>query len=432
MDDTQRSYRGWERRVARLLERMPRLRAWTSAAYRRVRYLPHAFGQTSNCTLHPAVRLRSANDGGARAMARPCFFGYYDKTPWSPDMRRFLFHRARQDVVEICVLDPGNGRVEVLGESRTWNWQQGCQLQWQPGSEGRAVLYNTLHEGLLGCRVVQLDGSDDRFVPWPIQSVHAEGRTALSLNYRRLHARKPEYGYAVDAANFAPDQPLERDGLWLFDFETGASRLQVSLAWLARHEARRDMARAAHKVNHGLFSPAGTRYVFMHRWTGERGRCSRLYVASLDGGSPRLLMDTRMVSHYGWRDEQHLIVWGRTAAQGDHYYLLDVTTGSTEVMGAGQLDRLGDGHPGYGPDRRWIVTDSYPDMARCRHLLLYDVATARCTELGAFFAPWRFDGPARCDLHPRWSPDGRSIAIDSTHTGWRDTYVLDIAALLDA
>ena len=38
----------------------------------------------------------------------------------------------------------------------------------------------------------------------------------------------------------------------------------------------------------------------------------------------------------------------------------------------------------------------------------------------------------RIDLHPRYSPDGRTIAIDSSHEGLgRQIYLLDIGHILD-
>jgi len=59
------------------------------------------------------------------------------------------------------------------------------------------------------------------------------------------------------------------------------------------------------------------------------------------------------------------------------------------------------------------------------------VETRELVELGRFFAPWRFDGENRCDLHPRWSPDGNCVSIDSSHEGVRMSYIINVSNVVD-
>ena len=48
---------------------------------------------------------------------------------------------------------------------------------------------------------------------------------------------------------------------------------------------------------------------------------------------------------------------------------------------------------------------------------LYDVATGKRSPLGHFRSPPEYTGEWRCDTHPRFSPDGRKVVIDSPHGG---------------
>lgn len=427
------SYNRMERKVAALLDSAPGLRALAKSGYQRFNYLVHG-GRRQAMRLHPSAAIERATGGGADAelekRGAECFFGYFGLQPWSADGRRYLFHLWRAGRrVEICAQVSASGTAQVLGDSATWNFQQGAMAQWIRRDGADCVIYNDAIDGQLACRIVAPDGSE-RWHPWPIQAVHPGGREALSLNYRRLARLRPEYGYDVAVGNFSPDQPLERDGLWRVDLDSGSASLIVSLAELAGSKPRADMDTADHKVNHAVYSPAGTRLVFMHRWFGANGKFSRLYVANADGSGLQLLLDHRMVSHYAWRDERRLLVWARAPDAGDRYYLLDVTTGVREACCAGSLDRFGDGHPSFTSDGRWIVTDSYPDRGRMRRLLLCRPDEGIVIEVGAFHSPWRYDDGERCDLHPRWSADGTRISIDSSHEGVRWTYVVDVSRLV--
>jgi len=427
------SYNRLERGLASLLDAAPGVRRLAKSGYQRINYLLRG-GRGDCLRLHPDVSIEriGAGTGAELDPAQQYFFGYFGVSPWSADGKRYLFHRWLQGrpTIDLCVQHRGDSTPRVLGTSRTWNFQQGSMTQWLPQAGGAAaIVFNDCRERRLCCRIVTADGHERSF-DWPIQAVHPHGTHALSLNYLRLSRVQPEYGYDVVADNFSAELPVDQDGLWRVDLQSGASGLLVSLQDLEEHAPRADMGEAEHQVNHAVYSPGGKRIVFMHRWLGRLGKFSRLFCAAADGSDLRLLLDHRMVSHYAWRDDNSLLVWARAPEHGDRYYVIDVTTGRRDVCGAGTLDRFGDGHPSFSPDGRWIVTDSYPDRARMRHLLLCRLEGGEVIEAGAFHSPWRYDGAVRCDLHPRWSPDGRSISIDSAHEGVRRTYAVDVSQLV--
>ncbi len=66
-----------------------------------------------------------------------------------------------------------------------------------------------------------------------------------------------------------------------------------------------------------------------------------------------------------------------------------------------------------------------PDRARRRRLLIYDTKEQRLHVLGAFYAPVRYPGEMRCDLHPWWKRDGTQVCFDAAFEGNRQVSVAD-------
>lgn len=403
---------GLDRKLGKILERYPLLHQIGKNAYLRFCYLFCSMGKKEK-----PIEVYHSFDG---------FFGYYDKSPWDKNDTHYLFHSFLDSkTLGIQVANLHTNEIRQVAATKAWSLQQGAMLQWLPGED--AVIFNTVVDRNLSSKILWLDNKKEHLCSFPIQTVHPDGGRALTLNYRRLHKIRPEYGYNVEVENFSPDQPDDEDGIWRINLKKNTAELIISIKQLAEYSPRPEMKDSMHKVNHIMYSPSGENFVFLHRWIGKRGKYSRLFVASSEGGKTkqmRLLMDEKMVSHYSWRDDENLLVYGRIKDHGDRYYLLNVYTGKHRIIGKDVLDRFGDGHPSYSPDKRWIITDTYPDKARMQHLLLWDVENQRLYQIGRFFAPWKYDGPNRMDLHPRWSNYGKLISIDSAHEGRRKTYIL--------
>lgn len=426
-------YSPLERGLARALEKFPRLRTMIKEPYKKLAYRRHR-EDGFTLELDPRAELLSpwewaGMEPGEWAGAE-LFFGYYDKSPWTRDMSRLLYHRIRENRVEIVVLKKGAEEPSVLGESRTWNSQQGAMAQWLDPDRGATVIFNRLRGRELGARIVDDEGYLLDFIPFPVQTIRADRQAYLSLNYRRLAKLRPDYGYFVDCLNFKPDQAPGEDGLWAIEIESGRAELIYGLDRLAALNPHPTMTGAAHKVNHAIYGPRGDRFVFMHRWLGADGKHSRLYLGRDDGSEPVRLMDDRFVSHYHWRGADEVVVYGRTESGGDGYYLINVDSGETRPLGRERLADLGDGHCTFSPNGRLLLTDTYPDRARQQRLLIYDPQTKEPTLVGRFLAPPEFDGTERCDLHPRFSPDGRLLSIDSAHPGRRSTFIIELGQII--
>jgi hypothetical protein len=362
--------------------------------------------------------------------AGPLYFGYYDKSPWSPDGDRLVLHFRPGREVELRVFQRSTRSCTRVGQSRAWNYQQGSMTQWVTYEGQPALIYNDVRNSELVSRLITPEGRELQTFGMPVQAVHPDGGMALGLNYRRLWRLRREYGYATEVRSLKPDLAPDKDGIWRLDFASGRVDLIITLSDLAASRSNPKIDAANSKVNHFVFSPRGKRCIFMYRWFDTSGKSSRLYSMSTEDFRPQLVLDTGLISHYNWRDDENLLIYGASPDGLVGYFELNVVSGAHRRIGPPELDVYGDGHPSLSPDKTWVITDSYPDRHFNQHLLLFPLSSGELTELGWFSHSPNYYRVTRCDLHPRWSPLGNAISFDSVWHGTRNSYILDISRLI--
>lgn len=395
----------------------------------------------SGYELHNAVTMEAVTDG-----SRFHFFGYYDKTPWSLDSTRILaleteFMDRRPgpgDTATVGIVDrTQENQFTPVATTNAWNWQQGCMLQWVPGSETQFV-YNVATDTGFAAEIRSLDDSTPRRLPLPIYGLSPTGLAAASLNFARMYSIRAGYGYAGHTDPWTDELTPERDGLWWMDLETGEYRLIFSVA-----DARRlgrelpGMGTGKHRFEHAQWNTDGTRIALLHRWVTDPAEnplraqwLTRLLTVAPDGSDPHVVSDHGYFSHYDWRDPATLLGWAYREGIGNRYFCFqDADDPAPTILGDGLYNE--DGHCSFSPDRNWLLTDTYPGPDGFRTLMLHDLRADRRIDIGRFHGPRPADGEIRCDLHPRWSRDGDAICIDSLHDeGRRQMYVLDVSRIV--
>ena len=365
---------------------------------------------------------------------RSSFFGYYDRSPWNAN-GDILFQETTgwrkraslYDKLELRLYRAAMGEVVTIGETNAWNWQQGCMLQWL-GPDGDRVIYNaySVEKDDYYSAVYDLNSGRTVHLDMPIYCVNPQGTSALTLDFSRLARLRPDYGYFNKGAQ--EKRGLANDGIWQVDLNANQSRLILSLRHVIKFEHSDSMGGAEHRVNHIAISPDGKRFMFLHRWTAGRGEVTRLLTADMRGENLYCLANDGMVSHCAWKNEKQILSWARQKGVGDRYFLFTDRSSDYEVVGEDCLRE--DGHPSFSPDRRWLLTDTYPDARGMSSLLLFDTEGNDLIKLGDFLQPPRFRGEIRCDLHPRWSLGGNLVAFDSCHSGRRRFHVLDVSEIV--
>jgi len=366
------------------------------------------------------------------------FFGYYDKCPWDSTGRYILALEVNfmnrppipEDEAVIGLIDlVDNNRWIPLAKTRTWNWQQGCMLQWLPSAPHRRIIYNDREGSRFISVIMDIWTREQHKLPLPVYAISHDGKSALTLNFSRLQRTRPGYGYPGIPDPWEDDPHPKEDGIYWMDLETGEHELIISLDQVTKFRPKSSMKNAIHWFNHILFNPDDSRFVFLHRWTKpDGGWFTRMLTANPDGTDLYCVADHDMVSHFDWRDSKWILAWARQYDVGDRFFLFADLTGEREVIGEGVLTQ--NGHCSYSPDRHWILTDTYPDHKGFRHLLLYNIKENALVEIGRFFSPPELKGEIRCDLHPRWDRDGKRVCIDSAHEGSRQVYVIDVTDIV--
>jgi len=376
------------------------------------------------------------------------WFAYYDKLEFDPTGRYVLGMQVDfqdrspgpDDIIKIGMVDlQDNDRWIELGESRAWNWQQGCMLQWRPGSKTE-ILWNDREGDHFVCHILDIKTGKKRTVPFPVYTVSPDGRTAMSADFRRINDMRPGYGYAGIADPNKDTLAPENTGIYKIDLDSGVAKLVISISDVAKMpNPQGDFSDRKHYFNHLLFSPDGSRFIFLNRWridfsvtNPDTPLGTRMLTATPDGKDIRMVDNSGYTSHFIWRDPSHVLAWTKLPSHGDRFYLFkDDGSCKGEVIGKDVMTR--NGHCSYLPGNEWILNDTYPDENRLQHVFLYHVSTGKKIPIAnVYLSPkYKFDSELRVDTHPRFSPDGRSVVIDSPHDGYgRQLYLFDISKIV--
>jgi hypothetical protein len=376
------------------------------------------------------------------------WFGYYDKFQFSPDNRFVLANEVdfegrsptADDVIRIGMVDLQDGDKWIeLGRTSAWNWQQGCMLQWVPGSD-HEIIWNDREGDHFVAHILDVKTRQLRTLPHPVYNLSPDGQTALAPDFGRLNDWRPGYGYTgVPDPNRDVHAPAN-SGVWRMDMATGKRELLFSCSDVARipftgRPGSAFTAEDTHWFNHLLFNTDGTRFFFLHRWAKggpSNGRFfTRAFTADRDGTNLFCLDPYGDTSHFIWRDPQHIMAWAWHPSRGNKFYLYEDRTDHVEVVGPEVMTE--NGHITYVPGRHneLVLCDTYPDQQRLQHPYLYHVPTKRKLPLGHFTSPKPYTGEWRCDTHPRASRDGNWVCIDSPHNGGRQLYLINISGLME-
>lgn len=312
-----------------------------------------------------------------------------------------------------------------ITETRAWNFQQGCMAHWLRTNPDSLIIYNDLRDGKFVSVIVNVfTKKEQKIIPYPVSAVSPNGKEAVSINFSRIRHTRTDYGYGGNGQDAKLDTQFPGDdGLFLVNLETGEAKLICSIAQVKQlvPEVPQD---GIEYFNHTLFSRNGSKIFWLARATPKRNTTS--LTINRDGSNLQTAFPPGWGgSHFDWLNDEELMITAAYDAKLYGHILFTIGKKDYKRLGNGILDY--DGHGTFSPDGKWMVTDTYPARGtREQKIYLMNMETEAVLPIGRFPQPEEFHGGWRCDIHCRWSPKGNLIGFNSTHSGSRQAYLLNL------
>ena len=357
------------------------------------------------------------------------FFGYYGINPWDDSGEYHLaletdFHTyppKTTDVANVGLVSRLTGVFNSYATTSAFNLQQGSMMHWI----GDEFTYNDWENGKLVSRILNIETRDVRTIQGAVAAISPIEPIGIGLNFQRMAICRSVVGYAsqIDPSTIIP-QP-EDDGLFLLNLENGKFELILSIANVIAKVDDKRLNGQRTWFNHVLFNPDGTRILFFCRVRVGKAFFTSLWTVNPDGSDLELQIPFGYrVSHFDWKSSTQILVSSDIV---NEMGFVEFTDGIQDFIPLGRGILPNDGHASYSPDRQYLVCDTYPrGTERYAELMLYDITENRKILLGKFQHEEQFTGDVRCDLHPRWSTDGKTITFDSVHENTRQIYCIDL------
>lgn len=385
------------------------------------------------------------------------WFGYYDKLQFDPTNRYVLCMEVdfemrspkQTDLIKIGYIDlQQNNKWTALGESRSWGWQQGCMLQWIPGSKTKVIWNDRRGDNFISI-VKNIFTGEEKIIDKAIYALSPDGVHAVGTDFARIQNYRKGYGYPGGTDKFKHQNAPENSGIYNINLKTGESTLILSYKTISEiPNAGEDISKKWHYFNHLLVNTNGKRFIFLNRWRdepipdevlsnpGEYNKISgkyktRMFTANLNGKNVYLLDPSGNTSHFIWKDKNHITAWTHPIGEENGFWEFEDKTNKIRQVGKGIMTVNGHNTFLPGTKNEWILNDTYPQGENREQIpYLFHEKTSQKIELGRFHEPREYIGEWRCDTHPRASNDGKLICIDSTHKGnGRQMYLIDISSL---
>ncbi len=356
------------------------------------------------------------------------FFGYHDKKPFNYKDSQIIFHSYRNPKildeqnnksVFINVIDLKNKKIFNLDKTKEWSWQLGSSLQWHPKKD--IVFYNKQINGKFQTRQIDLKLRKITNLNFSIYNISPDGNNFLTSDFVKIGKLRKGYGYTT--TKYQKSLNLKKSKL-----EIVINKKDKKILFLF-DETKKKMVTGCY-INHQTFSPDGRKIAYFYtilKKNNQRQVFFYLYFLKKKRNFLLELSKSKLISHYCWKNNNEILFTLKKSTKIYSYILYNIKLNNFKTL---DLKLNKDGHPMFNPKNNDLfVSDTYPNLLGFQKLFIYSLKRKKIIWKKYLYSPYRFKGIVRCDLHPRWSNDGKKIFIDFVENGNRNIGIFETKIL---
>lgn len=313
--------------------------------------------------------------------------------------------KAYDKHVSICQYDLETQNLVEVANTRLWSFQQGARLRWY---DDKKIIFNGHYDNEPSTLICDIeDNVISKFNSDPYYDI--AGNHLTFVNYEYIFSQRPGYGYY----NYK-SQNIDQTNLWIANNMDRRPAIAASEAEIRSSLNLRD----SYYVNHPVLNEDGTLVFFLVIVEGEKRKAIGM-VYNIENRELIKVFHERFVSHFVWISKNELFL---TTYNSDGIWkAFEVFISESEVKYMG-IDEINfDCHPCVNPvNINMLCLDTYPDNKGLQDVFLFDRKSKKLRRIKRFFAPFRYRGEVRCDLHCRFDSLGSNIYADFTSLGSRN------------
>ena len=355
------------------------------------------------------------------------FFGYHDKKPFNNDDTKIIFHSYKnlkslkdqsKKKVSINLIDLKKDKMFILDNTKAWSWQIGASLLWHPHKD--IVFFNKKLNKKYITRQIDLNSNKIKDLNFSIYNISPKGDKFLIADFIKIGMFRKGYGFE------------KKKSPKIFSYKKKRSKLEIIISKRNKRKTLHIFDETKKKdvlgsyINHQTFSPNGKKIAYFYTLLKKNNqRQIYFYYFCLTKKKNYLfnISKSKLISHYCWRNNDEILITMKEDKKKYFYIIYNTKTKKIKSLNS-KLNK--DGHPMFNPKNKDLfVSDTYPNLFGFQKLFIFSLSKNKVIWKRFIYSPYKFSGILRCDLHPRWSNDGKKIFVDFVENANRNIGIFE-------